>query len=87
VTFSLKQIGSFLRKAVIPLNLHRVGIQPATVEVRFEHLTVAAKVFTGDRSMPTVGNAYRDVFEVRKEKERFRPLIAELSICPRLTHR
>ena len=45
--------------------IRRVGIQLSTVEVRFHNLSVGAEVYVGDRALPTVTNAYRNVIEVR----------------------
>lgn len=41
----------------------RVGITLPTVEVRFEHLTVEADCFVGDRALPTLPNAARNMAE------------------------
>ncbi|KAL7114121.1 hypothetical protein ACP275_04G100100 [Erythranthe tilingii] len=43
--------------------LDKVGITLPTVEVRFEHLTVEADCFVGDRALPTLPNAARNMFE------------------------
>lgn len=41
----------------------RVGINLPTVEVRFENLTVEADCFVGDRALPTLLNAARNIAE------------------------
>ncbi|EYU45829.1 hypothetical protein MIMGU_mgv1a019588mg [Erythranthe guttata] len=43
--------------------IDKVGITLPTVEVRFEHLTVEADCFVGDRALPTLPNAARNMFE------------------------
>ncbi|KAK9830492.1 hypothetical protein WJX72_012062 [[Myrmecia] bisecta] len=43
--------------------LERVGIRLPTVEVRFQDLTADVDVYTGSRALPTIINAYRNVFE------------------------
>ncbi|RWW84676.1 hypothetical protein BHE74_00006705 [Ensete ventricosum] len=40
-----------------------VGIQLATVEVRFEHLNVEAKCHVGNRALPSLANTARDIAE------------------------
>lgn len=53
--------------ACFKLNVYcgfRVGIAPATVEVRFQDLHIEAKVFVGARALPSVLNSYRNFFEV-----------------------
>ena len=42
----------------------RVGIELTQVEVKFEDLTVRAKVMVGSRALPSVTNAYRNAVEV-----------------------
>ena len=42
----------------------RVGIELTQVEVKFEDLTIRAKVMVGSRALPSVTNAYRNVVEV-----------------------
>ena len=42
----------------------RVGIEQPSVEVRFEDLKVEAKVYVGNRAVPTVINSYRNFVEV-----------------------
>jgi len=46
------------------LLLHRVGMEPPSIQVRFDRLTVHAKIFVGARATPTVFNAYRNAAEV-----------------------
>ncbi|CAE5957541.1 unnamed protein product [Arabidopsis arenosa] len=43
--------------------IDRVGIQLPTVEVRYDHLTVKADCYTGDRSLPSLLNAVRNMGE------------------------
>ncbi|KAI3463305.1 hypothetical protein Pfo_019968 [Paulownia fortunei] len=43
--------------------IDKVGITLPTVEVRFEHLTVEADCFVGDRALPTLPNAARNIAE------------------------
>ncbi|KAL8537692.1 hypothetical protein ACS0TY_012730 [Phlomoides rotata] len=43
--------------------IEKVGISLPTVEVRFEHLTVEADCFVGDRALPTLPNAARNMVE------------------------
>lgn len=43
--------------------IDRVGIEVPTVEVRFEHLSVEAEVYVGDRALPSLLNFTRDMFE------------------------
>ncbi|KAL2493147.1 ABC transporter G family member 36 [Abeliophyllum distichum] len=43
--------------------IDRVGITLPTVEVRYEHLTVEADCFIGDRALPTLPNAARNIAE------------------------
>lgn len=43
--------------------IDKVGIKLPTVEVRFEHLTVEAKCFVGDRALPTLPNVMRNIAE------------------------
>ncbi|KAH7857712.1 hypothetical protein Vadar_015713 [Vaccinium darrowii] len=40
-----------------------VGISLPTVEVRFEHLTIEADCYIGDRALPTLANALRNTAE------------------------
>jgi hypothetical protein len=42
----------------------RVGLDIPTVEVRFEHLNVEAKVHVGSRALPTIYNFFINMFEV-----------------------
>ncbi|KAJ3692072.1 hypothetical protein LUZ60_012422 [Juncus effusus] len=51
----------FLRK--LRDRIDRVGIQLPTVEVRFENLTVEAKVHVGSRALPTLTNTALDIAE------------------------
>ncbi|CAA2949075.1 ABC transporter G family member 36-like [Olea europaea subsp. europaea] len=51
----------FLRK--FRDRVDRVGITLPTVEVRYEHLTVEADCFVGDRALPTLPNAARNIAE------------------------
>lgn len=41
----------------------RVGIQLPTVEVRYEHLTVEAECYIGNRALPTLVNQARNIAE------------------------
>ncbi|KAF1002269.1 hypothetical protein AG4045_002333 [Apium graveolens] len=41
----------------------KVGITLPTVEVRYEHLTIEADCFIGDRALPTLPNTVRNIFE------------------------
>lgn len=41
----------------------RVGIALPTVEVRFDHLTIEAECYIGDRALPTLPNAARNMAE------------------------
>ncbi|KAJ6842230.1 ABC transporter G family member 42-like [Iris pallida] len=43
--------------------LHKVGIELPTVEVRFEDLTVEADCYIGNRALPTLLNAARNIAE------------------------
>ncbi|XP_051152166.1 ABC transporter G family member 35-like [Andrographis paniculata] len=43
--------------------IDKVGITLPTVEVRFEGLTVEAECFVGDRALPTLANAARNIGE------------------------
>ncbi|XP_057978064.1 ABC transporter G family member 29-like [Malania oleifera] len=51
----------FLRK--FRNRIDKVGIQLPTVEVRFEHLTVEADCYIGNRALPTLPNAARNIAE------------------------
>ncbi|KAL3618291.1 transcription factor [Castilleja foliolosa] len=51
----------FLRK--LRDRIDKVGINLPTVEVRFENLTVEADCFVGDRALPTLPNAARNLAE------------------------
>ncbi|XP_042501406.1 ABC transporter G family member 42-like [Macadamia integrifolia] len=51
----------FLRK--LRNRIDRVGIQLPTVEVRFENLTVEADCYIGNRALPTLPNAARNLAE------------------------
>lgn len=42
----------------------RVGLDFPTIEVRYEHLSVEAKTYVGDRGLPTILNSAINVFEV-----------------------
>ena len=46
----------------------RVGIELASVEVRFENLNVESAVYVGNRALPTVLNSYRNVLDVSKSR-------------------
>lgn len=46
-------------------NLCRAHVDLASVEVRFQNLSVSAEVAVGARGEPTVLNAYRNQFEVK----------------------
>ncbi|KAM7480491.1 hypothetical protein LguiA_028704 [Lonicera macranthoides] len=52
----------FLRK--FRNRIDKVGINLATVEVRFEHLTVEADCYIGDRALPTLPNVARNIAEL-----------------------
>ncbi|KAL0425027.1 UNVERIFIED_CONTAM: ABC transporter G family member 36 [Sesamum radiatum] len=52
----------FLKK--LRNRIDKVGITLPTVEVRFEHLTVEADCFVGDRALPTLPNAARNIGEM-----------------------
>lgn len=39
-------------------------METATVEVRFQKLSIAANIQLGNRALPTVLNSYRDFVEV-----------------------
>ncbi|KAK2996642.1 hypothetical protein RJ639_026103, partial [Escallonia herrerae] len=43
--------------------IDKVGINLPTVEVRFEHLTVQADCYIGDRALPTLPNVARNIAE------------------------
>ncbi|CAA0822386.1 ABC transporter G family member 36 [Striga hermonthica] len=43
--------------------IDKVGIELPTVEVRFENLTIEADCFVGDRALPTLPNAARNLAE------------------------
>ena len=43
---------------------YRAHVDLASVEVRFDHLSINAEVAVGARGEPTVLNAYRNKFEV-----------------------
>lgn len=43
---------------------YRAQVDLASVEVRFQHLSVNAEVAVGARGEPTVLNSYRNKFEV-----------------------
>ncbi|KAG8379882.1 hypothetical protein BUALT_Bualt07G0135500 [Buddleja alternifolia] len=45
--------------------IDRVGIELATIEVRFEHLTVGAEAYIGSRSLPTFSNFIINILEVK----------------------
>lgn len=49
----------------------RVGIEQPSVEVRFEDLKVEAKVYVGNRAVPTVINSYRNFVEVSSRDAAF----------------
>lgn len=51
----------FLRK--FRNRIDKVGITLPTVEVRFEHLTIEADCYIGDRALPTLPNAARNIAE------------------------
>ncbi|GMH14252.1 hypothetical protein Nepgr_016093 [Nepenthes gracilis] len=51
----------FLRK--FRDRIDKVGIRLPTVEVRFENLSIEAKVYVGSRALPTLPNAARNVAE------------------------
>ncbi|KAG5537773.1 hypothetical protein RHGRI_025026 [Rhododendron griersonianum] len=43
--------------------IDKVGINLPTVEVRFEHLTIEADCYIGDRALPSLANAVRNMAE------------------------
>ncbi|XP_044495115.1 ABC transporter G family member 35-like [Mangifera indica] len=43
--------------------IEKVGIKLPTVEVRFEHLTIEANCYVGNRALPTLPNAARNIAE------------------------
>ncbi|PSS07401.1 ABC transporter G family member 36 like [Actinidia chinensis var. chinensis] len=43
--------------------IEKVGIVLPTVEVRFEHLTIEANCYIGDRALPSLANAARNIAE------------------------
>lgn len=45
-------------------SFYRAGIKIPTVEVRFKNLTVEADCFIGERALPTLPNAARNIAEV-----------------------
>lgn len=47
----------------IKQRIDKVGIVLPTVEVRFEHLTINAEVYVGDRALPSLINFTRDLVE------------------------
>ena len=49
----------------------RVGIEQPSMEVRFEDLKVEAKVYVGNRAVPTVINSYRNFVEVSSRDAAF----------------
>ncbi|KAK4427940.1 ABC transporter G family member 35 [Sesamum alatum] len=51
----------FLRK--LRKRIDEAGIEVPTVEVRFENLTVEADCFVGERALPTLSNAARNIVE------------------------
>ncbi|XP_019711082.2 ABC transporter G family member 42 [Elaeis guineensis] len=51
----------FLKK--LRARIDKVGIELATVEVRFEDITVEAECHVGNRALPTLSNAARNVVE------------------------
>eukprot|EP01018_Ginkgo_biloba_P025406 Gb_34606 [translate_table: standard] len=51
----------FLRR--LRARIDRIGIELPTVEVRFQHLSVAAECFVGGRSLPTLWNTARNFTE------------------------
>ncbi|KAF5932029.1 hypothetical protein HYC85_028200 [Camellia sinensis] len=52
------------KKVLITLTYtHRVGINLPTVEVRFEHLTIQADCYIGNRALPTLANTARNMAE------------------------
>ncbi|KAL3511745.1 hypothetical protein ACH5RR_024462 [Cinchona calisaya] len=51
----------FLRK--FRNRIDKVGITLPTVEVRFDHLTIEAECYIGDRALPTLPNAARNIAE------------------------
>ncbi|KAL4195313.1 hypothetical protein AMTRI_Chr05g72720 [Amborella trichopoda] len=52
---------NFLRK--LKNRIDQVGIDIPTIEVRFEHLSIDAKVFVGQRGLPTILNFTLNVIE------------------------
>lgn len=44
-------------------SFYRAGVKIPTVEVRFKNLTVEADCFIGERALPTLANAARDIAE------------------------
>ena len=46
----------------------RVGIELASIEVRFENLSVESSVYVGSRALPTVLNSYRNVLDVSSSR-------------------
>uniref|UniRef100_A0A7N0V1X9 ABC transporter domain-containing protein n=1 Tax=Kalanchoe fedtschenkoi TaxID=63787 RepID=A0A7N0V1X9_KALFE len=52
---------NFLRK--LKNRIDRVGLDIPTIEVRFEHLNVEAKVYVGSRGLPTVFNFFSNAAE------------------------
>lgn len=42
----------------------RVGLDLATIEVRYEHLSVDAEAYVGGRALPTVFNFLVNILEV-----------------------
>ncbi|MFS8009092.1 hypothetical protein Hanom_Chr14g01280461 [Helianthus anomalus] len=53
-----------LKINIIFLVNFRVGITLPTVEVRFERLTIEADCDIGDRSLPSLANSARNLFEL-----------------------
>ena len=47
----------------------RVGIELASVEVRYENLNVESSVYVGSRALPTVLNSYRNVLDVSSPRD------------------
>jgi len=45
--------------------MYRVGIELPTVEVRYQNLKVDAQCYVGNRALPTLWNATRNILEVR----------------------
>lgn len=56
-----EDIEKFLRK--FRNRIDKVGITLPTVEVRFEHLTIEADCHIGDRALPSLANATRNLIE------------------------